>query len=167
MLEAPICVGSISSRVGSAVAHKTLEIQCRALCISHAHDGENKRSTSIPFFSTHPPFSIAVFPGNFELRKLGQKPPVINHFTFTYFNFRAYLKDAEEESSAELHRLTQTLVAYESVGMGFDGLVQQYTALMAEIDNKKWALSELRQNQDNELDDLWNQRSVSGQQSNN
>ena len=77
---------------------------------------------------------------------------------FTCSNFRAYLKDAEEESSAELHRLTQTLLAYESVGMGFDGLVQQYTTLMAEIDNKKWALSELRQNQDNELDDLWNQR---------
>ena len=73
-------------------------------------------------------------------------------------NFRAYLKDAEEESSAELHRLTQTLLAYESVGMGFDSLVQQYTTLMAEIDNKKWALSELRQNQDSELDDLWNQR---------
>lgn len=71
---------------------------------------------------------------------------------------RAYLKNAEEESSAELHRLTQTLLAYESVGMGFDGLVQQYTTLMAEIDNKKWALSELRQNQDNDLDDLWNQR---------
>ncbi|KAL9976210.1 hypothetical protein ACROYT_G013482 [Oculina patagonica] len=71
---------------------------------------------------------------------------------------KAYLKDAEEESSAELHRLTQTLLAYESVGMGFVSLVQQYTTLMAEIDNKKWALSELRQNQDSELDDLWNQR---------
>lgn len=73
-------------------------------------------------------------------------------------NCRAYLKDAEEESSAELLRLTQTLLAYESVGMGFDSLVQQYTTLMAEIDNKKWALSELRQTQDDELDDLWNQR---------
>ena len=41
--------------------------------------------------------------------------------------------------------------------MGFDSLVQQYTTLMAEIDNKKWALSELRQNQGSELDDLWNQ----------
>ncbi|XP_073233389.1 HAUS augmin-like complex subunit 4 [Porites lutea] len=71
---------------------------------------------------------------------------------------KAYLKDAEEESSAELHRLTQTLLAYESVGMGFDSLVQQYTTLMAEIDNKKWALSELRQTQDYDLSDLWNQR---------
>ena len=42
--------------------------------------------------------------------------------------------------------------------MGFDALVQQYAALMAEIDNKKWALSELRQTQDDELSDLWNQR---------
>ena len=50
------------------------------------------------------------------------------------------------------------LVAYESVGMGFDTLVQQYGALMAEIDNKKWALSELRQTQDDELGDLWTQR---------
>jgi len=71
---------------------------------------------------------------------------------------KAYLKDAEEESSAELFRLTQTLLAYESVGMGFDSLVQQYTTLMAEIDNKKWALTELRQSQDDELDDLWKQR---------
>lgn len=70
---------------------------------------------------------------------------------------KASLKDAEEESTAEFHRLTQTLLAYESVGMGFDSLVQQYTTLMAEIDNKKWALSELRQNQGSELDDLWNQ----------
>ena len=96
------------------------------------------------------------FDCNLDLWILGQKPPIKVHFTCS--NFRAYLKDAEEESSAELHRLTQTLVAYESVGMGFDGLVQQYTTLMAEIDNKKWALSELRQNQDNDLDDLWNQR---------
>lgn len=71
---------------------------------------------------------------------------------------KAYLKEEEEESSAELLRLTQTLLAYESVGMGFDSLVQQYTTLMAEIDNKKWALSELRQSKDDELDDLWNQR---------
>jgi len=71
---------------------------------------------------------------------------------------KAYLKDAEEESSGELLRLTQTLLAYESVGMGFDSLVQQYTTLMAEIDNKKWALTELRQSQDDELDDLWKQR---------
>ena len=42
--------------------------------------------------------------------------------------------------------------------MGFDALVQQYAALMAEIDNKKWALSELRQTQDDDLGDLWNQR---------
>ena len=116
-----------------------------------------------------------------SLREFLLSKPNINsyHFTlFTYFHanwnlqglcwesklsrvfcyFRAYLKDAEEGSSAELHRLTQTLLAYESVGMGFDSLVQQYTTLMAEIDNKKWALSELRQTQDDDLSDLWNQR---------
>lgn len=78
-------------------------------------------------------------------------------FFSLHIHLRASLKDAEEESTAEFHRLTQTLLAYESVGMGFDSLVQQYTTLMAEIDNKKWALSELRQNQGSELDDLWNQ----------
>ncbi|XP_068721228.1 HAUS augmin-like complex subunit 4 isoform X2 [Montipora capricornis] len=71
---------------------------------------------------------------------------------------KAYLKVAEEQSAAELHRLNQMLVAYESVGMGFDSLVQQYGALMAEIDNKKWALSELQQTQDDNLGDLWSQR---------
>ena len=69
--------------------------------------------------------------------------------------FRDYLEIAEEESSTELQSSKQALKAYESVGMGFDALVQQYTRLTAEIDNKKWALSELRQTQDNDMNDLW------------
>ena len=117
---------------------------------------KKKSNTSIPFSSSHSHFSFADFPSNLICDFLARSRLLksILHCS----NFRAYLKDAEEESSAELHRLSQTLLAYESVGMGFDGLVQQYTTLMAEIDNKKWALSELRQNQDNDLDDLWNQR---------
>ena len=93
-----------------------------------------------------------------KFRGVQIKRALFPSLTLRRSDFRTFLKDAEEESCAELHRLTQTLLAYESVGMGFDSLVEQYTALMAEIDNKKWALSELRQTQDNELDDLWNQR---------
>lgn len=66
-----------------------------------------------------------------------------------------YLDIAEEESSTELLRSKQALKSYESVGMGYDALVQRFTHLTAEIDNKKWALSELRQTQDDDINDLW------------
>ena len=49
----------------------------------------------------------------------------------------------------------QALKAYKSVGMGFDDLVQLYGDIIAEIDNKKWALTELRHTDSNDLNDLW------------
>lgn len=49
----------------------------------------------------------------------------------------------------------QALQAYTSVGMGFDGLVQHYGDLLAEIDNKKWALTELRHSDNQDMNDLW------------
>ena len=59
--------------------------------------------------------------------------------------------------SKELQHASHTLQAYQSVGLGFDNLVKQYSVLMTEIDNKTWALSELRQTDPREdrLNDLW------------
>ena len=51
----------------------------------------------------------------------------------------------ESEIKNELHHVLQSLNAYKSLGMGFDDLVQRYGDTIAEIDNKKWALTELRQ----------------------
>ena len=51
--------------------------------------------------------------------------------------------------------MTQSLKAYKSIGMGFDDLVQLYSDITAEIDNKKWALTELRHSDNNDLNDLW------------
>ena len=51
--------------------------------------------------------------------------------------------------------MMQSLKAYKSIGMGFDELVQLYGDIIAEIDNKKWALTELRHSDNNDLNDLW------------
>ncbi|KAK3726769.1 hypothetical protein QZH41_010411 [Actinostola sp. cb2023] len=71
---------------------------------------------------------------------------------------REHLVQAEQEETRQLQRAGQTLQAYESVGMGFDQLVQEYTVLLREIDNKRWALSELRQSHSPDQDDLWSHR---------
>ena len=71
------------------------------------------------------------------------------------FIFRESLQGKENETKKELHRVMQSLKAYKSVGMGFDDLVQLYGDIIAEIDNKKWALAELRHTDNSDLNDLW------------
>ncbi|CAB4011961.1 HAUS augmin-like complex subunit 4 [Paramuricea clavata] len=68
---------------------------------------------------------------------------------------RQSLQTKENDTKKELHRVTQSLKAYKSIGMGFDDLVQLYSDITAEIDNKKWALTELRHSDNNDLNDLW------------
>ena len=68
---------------------------------------------------------------------------------------RQSLQGKENDIKKELHRVMQALKAYKSIGMGFEELVQLYGDIIAEIDNKKWALTELRQNDSNDLNDLW------------
>eukprot|EP00112_Aurelia_sp_Birch-Aquarium-sp1_P020231 Seg517.2 transcript_id=Seg517.2/GoldUCD/mRNA.D3Y31 product="HAUS augmin-like complex subunit 4" protein_id=Seg517.2/GoldUCD/D3Y31 len=60
---------------------------------------------------------------------------------------RELLDAALKESKSELVKIKETLMIYESVGPAFDSLVKQYAQLTAEIDNRKWALSELRRAQ--------------------
>ena len=47
-------------------------------------------------------------------------------------------------SERDLTTAERTLATYETVGLGFDDLVQEYTALHQEIDKKKWALREFK-----------------------
>ena len=51
---------------------------------------------------------------------------------------------ATKSTQEEWTKASEVLKTYESVGMGFDGLVQEYTHLQDEIANKKWALRELK-----------------------
>ncbi|XP_065065033.1 HAUS augmin-like complex subunit 4 isoform X2 [Rhopilema esculentum] len=63
---------------------------------------------------------------------------------------RDSLNTALKDSKKELIKLEQTLKVYESIGSGFDSLVKEYAQLTAEIDNRKWALSELKRAQGHE-----------------
>ena len=54
------------------------------------------------------------------------------------------MSENTEKTKRDLAAASQALKAYESVGMGFDALVLEYTYLKEEIENKKWALRELK-----------------------
>lgn len=58
---------------------------------------------------------------------------------------KKYLKSKYTETESEYSNVTQALKAYESVGMGFDSLVNEYSRLKNEVENKQWALSEFQQ----------------------
>jgi len=48
------------------------------------------------------------------------------------------------DTEQELCRCSTTLRAYESVGSDFDAVVQEFTQLRSDIENKRWALHELK-----------------------
>ena len=48
------------------------------------------------------------------------------------------------DTEQELRRCTTALRAYESVGLDFDAVVQEFTQLRSDIENKRWALHELK-----------------------
>ncbi|XP_070576012.1 HAUS augmin-like complex subunit 4 isoform X2 [Ptychodera flava] len=56
------------------------------------------------------------------------------------------------DCESELGRLSQALQSYESLGMGFKEVVKQYGQLQEEIENKKWALTELDPTTDQDED---------------
>eukprot|EP00117_Sycon_ciliatum_P029601 scpid37745/ scgid23527/ HAUS augmin-like complex subunit 4 len=57
------------------------------------------------------------------------------------------LDQARSEVDAGHVASTAALSAYAGLGSGFDAIVEEYTRLQAELDNKRWALSELRHGQ--------------------
>ena len=56
---------------------------------------------------------------------------------------RLHLEHEIRRTEKELKRTKQALFAYESIGDTFKQLLTQYSRLTTEIDNKKWALTEL------------------------
>lgn len=48
------------------------------------------------------------------------------------------------ETQHDLSTTGHALKAYEAVGSGFDDLVKDYTQIRDELDNKKWAIRELK-----------------------
>jgi hypothetical protein len=55
------------------------------------------------------------------------------------------LDEAVIDTDTELHTAQEALKAYEAVGMDFEMIVEEFTQLKLEVDNKKWALREIRQ----------------------
>ena len=54
------------------------------------------------------------------------------------------METAAAETEAELTRTKSALAAYESVGGEMDGIVDEFTRLRAEVDNRQWAVHELK-----------------------
>ncbi|XP_041454233.1 HAUS augmin-like complex subunit 4 isoform X1 [Lytechinus variegatus] len=68
---------------------------------------------------------------------------------------RQHLEGAVQERKTDLMRHSQALKNYEAIGTGFEEIVNEYQELTAAIDNKKWALRELKQSlQEEETDDF-------------
>lgn len=60
-----------------------------------------------------------------------------------------HLNEKQTECERELNTLTKALELYQSIGFGFDQLVAEFAHLMAEHENKMWALQELQGNNSN------------------
>lgn len=61
---------------------------------------------------------------------------------------RDHLDTNFRDTDKEFHHISEALRSYESVGMGFDELVEEFRKLKEEKDNKQWALSELHRADD-------------------
>ncbi|KAI0231662.1 hypothetical protein LSAT2_017971 [Lamellibrachia satsuma] len=57
---------------------------------------------------------------------------------------RRKLDSTMSNTQEEWTKASEALKTYQCVGMGFDSLVQEFTQLRDEIENKKWALRELK-----------------------
>ena len=58
------------------------------------------------------------------------------------------MDSAVQDTETELYKAREALKSYEAVGMGFETLVEEFTQLKLEVDNKKWAVRELKQHND-------------------
>jgi len=59
---------------------------------------------------------------------------------------RGHLELAYQETVEQFEQAVQKISEYESVGGGFDKLVAEYSAILQDIKEKKWAMSELLKN---------------------
>ena len=60
------------------------------------------------------------------------------------FICRKELDNSICDTHNEIQQVSQVLAGYESIGMGFDSLVEEYTKLCDEVENKTWAVRELK-----------------------
>jgi len=58
--------------------------------------------------------------------------------------YRSELDSSINDTENELSRVTAAVRSYESVGIEFDSLVDEFTRVRAEVDNRRWALHELK-----------------------
>ena len=58
-------------------------------------------------------------------------------------SFRNHLDMSLVETQHDLSTVQHALSAYQAVGAGFDRLVEDFTKLSSDIENKTWALNEL------------------------
>ena len=78
-------------------------------------------------------------------RPVSELPAVCN--LYCCVSCRRELDSTMSSMQKEITKVSEALKTYQSVGMGFDDLVQEFTQLRDEIENKKWALRELRVSQ--------------------
>ena len=57
--------------------------------------------------------------------------------------FRSHMLSAHKKVEERLIQTQQVLGHYHNLGEEFSQLVRQYQEILAEIENKKWALNEL------------------------
>jgi len=58
---------------------------------------------------------------------------------------RKQLDHEVESTTSDVDKVNLSLKAYDGTGLGFETLVREYTHLRDEIENKKWAMNELKQ----------------------
>ncbi|XP_064599310.1 HAUS augmin-like complex subunit 4 [Liolophura sinensis] len=56
---------------------------------------------------------------------------------------RKYLNQKDEAIQKELMQVSQTLQTYESIGVEFSALVNEYSRLLNELESKRWALNQV------------------------
>ena len=64
---------------------------------------------------------------------------------FSLLHIRTHLLAAREHCQHQLLELKQIINGYQSIGEEFTQLLSEYIGLVTEIENKQWALNELRQ----------------------
>ncbi|XP_050395830.1 HAUS augmin-like complex subunit 4 [Patella vulgata] len=57
---------------------------------------------------------------------------------------KKHVEETTDIAEKDLSRISQALTAYDSVGMGFENLVDEYSKLRSELENKRWAMTELQ-----------------------
>ena len=73
-------------------------------------------------------------------------------YQFLILNMYLFCRNQLDVATLEVQHETSTtghaLRAYEAVGSGFDDLVRDFTKLREELENKKWAIRELKNTPD-------------------